>query len=216
MSSLTPLLTKFARDLGGDAALVTPFQGDEESTLGDVLDKFKWDYTKREFVEKIPAILVIDVDFDEFDPRSCNYIIISLKESMNEYGQVKIFEVKELLSELVLGARINYLFQHMSALLRKQKKETTQASAWDIVEIKPNLFGISIDIRKGIELLKAIKKQNTQQVYGDQIDVYMNAYGRVKCPKCNISFDINSSSWDGENKIHKSCGQRLMILEKSA
>jgi hypothetical protein len=161
MSSLTPLLTKFARDLGADAALVTPFQGDEKSTLGDALDKFRYrsDYDKRGFTQKLPSILVIDVDFDAFDPRYCNHLLISLRDSMNEYGQVKVFEVQELLDELVLGARINYLFQHMGDFIKEQRKDSRWSLARDIVEIKPKVFGISVDIRKALELIKGTKER---------------------------------------------------------
>ena len=160
MSSLTPLLTKFARDLGEDAALVTPFEGDERSTLGDALDKFRCrsDYDKRSFTKKLPSILVIDVDFDAFDPRYCNHILISLRDSMNEYGQVRIFEVQELLDELVLGARINYLFQHIGDFIKVHKKESKWSLAKDIIEIRPDVFGISLDIRKAIELIRGTKE----------------------------------------------------------
>jgi hypothetical protein len=161
MGSLTPVLTKFARDLGDDAALVTPFPGDEKTTLGDALDKFKLhaDSQKFEFGKKLPAILVIDVDFHDFDPRLHNHILISLRDSMNDYGQVRIFEIQELLNELVLGARINYLFQHMGAIARGQMKQGKWKRAKDIVEIKPNVFGISVDIRKAIELIKGAREK---------------------------------------------------------
>lgn len=212
MSSLEPLLTNFARDLDGNA-LVIPFRGDENNTLDDALDKFQChhDYQKSDLIDKLPAILAIDVDFDTFDPKQHNHILISLKDSISKYGHVAIFEVQELLNELVLGTRIHSLFQHIGDFLKNKQKENTWEVARNIVEIKPEIFGISIDIRKGIKLFKSVIKNKLSEVYGDQLDVYKNPYEWVKCPKCNISFKVyDKGVWDGE--VHKTCGQRLNIL----
>lgn len=45
----------------------------------------------------------------------------------------------------------------------------------------------------------------------EEMTVTSNSFGWVKCPNCNISFKIYSTSWNG--KIHLSCRQKLKIFE---
>ena len=156
--SLSPLLVQFARDLGDSGALVRPFSGEEKNTLGDALRK-GWGNEEIERMRRnLPAILMTDVDFDDFDPTTNKHLIIYLRESMNEHGEVKIFELGELLNELVLGARIKDLFAVASDYLEHQRKKGLKEASWDAVELKPGAFGIKVDLKKGIEFLKSLRR----------------------------------------------------------
>ena len=91
---ITPLLNRFARKIGDTGALVRPFPGDEEETLGNALSK---NWTEGQIMHmrgSLPALLVIDKDFDEFNPTDSNYIYISLRSSIDEYGNVKLFQLQ--------------------------------------------------------------------------------------------------------------------------
>lgn len=156
--SLSPLLVKFARDLGDSGALVRPFSGEEKSTLGDALKK-GW---SKEEIERmrldLPALLITDVDFDDFDPKTSKHLIIYLRGSINENGEIKIFELAELLNELALGARIKDLFGVANDYLEAQRKKGLKEASWDTVELKPGAFGIKVDLKKGIEFLKSLRR----------------------------------------------------------
>ena len=108
--SLMPLLEGFARDLGDAGALVRPFPGGEKATLGDALRKHWPDDRIKPTKGTLPALLVTDVDFDDFDPDCNNHLYISLRDAMDKNGDIRVFDIKELLDELVLGARIGDLF----------------------------------------------------------------------------------------------------------
>src|SRR5205085_1216115 len=80
-ASLEPLLEKLARDLGGSGALVRPFKRDVDAAANDVLAK---NWTSRELnrMRKTPGLLVLDVNFSDFDPRSNPWIHLSLRDVM--------------------------------------------------------------------------------------------------------------------------------------
>ncbi len=212
MQGLSPLLTEFARNLGEDAALVMPFTGDEASTQGDILEKFDChsDVEKSELLNKVPALLVIDVDFDRFDPNTCNYLIISLRDSMNEYGQIKIFELNVLFRELVLGAKINYLFKHFADVVGSETIARRWRKLKEAIEIKPEIFGVSIDLKKAIEVLKS---RNDLHGLSSIIETEVNNYGFIICPKCDKKYRV-VKKYPGSDIDCGYCGQRLKLLNR--
>jgi hypothetical protein len=96
--SLRPLIEDFGRNLSEHGAIVIPFAGHADQNLGNVLSKPGWRPEDSDirlwFTENCPAVLVMDKDVDVFDPKNDPYIIISLRQSMDEFGNVKIFELK--------------------------------------------------------------------------------------------------------------------------
>lgn len=147
---LVPLLTRFAEEVGDKGVLVKPFRGKEEETLGDALRK-KWTEQQiKQMRGDLPAILVIDKDFDEFEPIHSNYIYISLRESMDDFGNVRVFQLQELLSLLATACKSPSLFVLAREYLNKQNNK----SLWEATELKPEFFGFSFDLKKGIEFLK--------------------------------------------------------------
>lgn len=156
--SVSPLLERFARDLGDAGALVRPFPGGEKNTLGDAMKKHWREDRIRPAESTLPALLVTDVDFDDFDPSDNNHLYISLRDSINETGDVKVFELQESLDELVLGARIKDLFGVAQDYLKQQKHKGSEKAGWDVIEVRPHIFGISLDLKKGIESLKSLRR----------------------------------------------------------
>lgn len=147
---LEPLLRKFARDIGETGALVRPFRGDEEATKRDILSK-DWNEKEKRRIEHTPGILVIDVDFDEFNPRSKRWLHFSLRDSMSRYGEVSIFELEELLSILAEACRSGEnIFNRADEIARRK----VMAELYDSFELKPGMFGFGFDIKKGIEFFR--------------------------------------------------------------
>jgi hypothetical protein len=156
--SLMPLLEDFARDLGNAGALVRPFPGGEKATLGDALQKHWCRDRIQPRKSTLPALLVTDVDFDDFEPYVNNHLYISLRDAMDHNGEIRVFELKQLLDELVLGARIGDLFGVAGDYFRQQKREKCKQAAVNMVEVRPGIFGVNFDVKKGIEFLKSLRQ----------------------------------------------------------
>ena len=152
--SLRPLIEHFARDLGHHGAVIVPFKGDASDNLCNVLEKAGWRKDESDmwewFRNNCPAILIIDRDVDVFNPKEQPYIIISLRQSMDEMGNVKVFELRELFTLLVENAQRSDLFQkappELLALDRSQ--------GWKALEAKPGIWGFAFDLKRGVEWLK--------------------------------------------------------------
>lgn len=152
---ITPLLNRFARKIGDTGALVRPFPGDEEETLGNALSK---NWTEGQIMHmrgSLPALLVIDKDFDEFNPTDSNYIYISLRSSIDEYGNVKLFQLQELLTLLADACATPELFSTARKYLRVQDKRVL----WEALELKPEVVGFSFDLKKGAEFLRLLSQR---------------------------------------------------------
>ena len=63
--------------MGKFGAVVRPFSGDVEVTRKHILDK-NWTDNQRELVADTPSLLVIDQNFDDFDPSIHSWCLIRL------------------------------------------------------------------------------------------------------------------------------------------
>ena len=171
LESLNSLLELFSEKLGKSAALVKTYDGKESVALGDVLKKDWDDEFKMNMRYSLPALLAINENFDEFNPLLHPYIFISLRDSMDDYGRVRIFEVKELLDELTTASKIDLLFEMATEYLESKRTEKINSKildkAWESFEAKPGVFGFNFDIKKALELLKQIFDK-TKIIYDDK------------------------------------------------
>lgn len=151
--SVAPLLEEFARDLAGDGALVVPFAGTASDNLSNVTNALD-----RQFIESLhsitPALLILDRDLGEFNPQRSSHLIVSLRESMDEYGRVKVFEIKELLDALTGASRETGLFEKAGEYLADRKTGQRNRSLWESVQLRPNFFGLGMDIKAAIEAFR--------------------------------------------------------------
>lgn len=148
---LQPILTRFARSLE-KAKLVVPFAGDEGATKRDVLEK-NWTQRQREQIERTPGILIIDVDFDKFDPQANHWFFFSFRDLMSNYGDISFFEVVDLLSTLSLCCNSG---DNIFALADSIARQRMLAELYDSFEIKPGIFGFTFDVKKGVQFLKRL------------------------------------------------------------
>lgn len=158
--NLSPLLTEFARELGDKAALVRPFSGDEKTSLGDVLKKGWHDSDLRGV---LPALLVTNEDFEAFNREKDNHLLISLRDLIDDSGNVNVFAVRALLRELAYGAIHEDLFYIAKQFIAEQKIKRAKKEAREAVEIElglPGVIGIKIQAMKAIEFLKSIREAN--------------------------------------------------------
>jgi hypothetical protein len=151
--ALGPLLTQFGQDLGHVGAIVKPFDAAISKTLEEVLNR-KWiPSVFAQFNQKTPGLLVIDTDFKDFDPTRDPYLFISLRDSMDEFGNMKVFEVKPLLTALSNAAERGDLFQEFRKYHQDQQRRKAKETAWQAVEMKPGIFGFSINLKLALSAL---------------------------------------------------------------
>jgi hypothetical protein len=150
VKQLNPLLSEFARALGHDMALVAPFDRDVQAVHQSVLAK-DWPEGDLQRIVRTPGLLVIDVDFKDFNPKAHQWLHISFRDGMNEYGDVRIFEVKELLEGLVS-------LTASDISLSKLRDDIESEIRADILKkgfgAKIGAFGLSFDLSAGVKYLK--------------------------------------------------------------
>lgn len=151
-------LERFARNLGDSSAVVRPFAGDIDSTRSQVLQKEWTNRAKRE-ITKTPGILMINVDFDDFDPNEHPWMYLHLGERIAGERLMLIramdtVKVRELLSELteVIKDTEKDIFEEA----HKLRYQLTMEDVASAIEAKPGIFGFSIDLIKGQQILQQI------------------------------------------------------------
>lgn len=102
---------------------------------------------------------MIDKDFEEFNPKTNQWLYVSFRDYIDEFGNLKIFELQELLSTFaeICNSDKN-LFEEAKIYLRRN--EVT--AAHKILEIKPEFFGISLDIKEAIKFIQNWKNKYKQ------------------------------------------------------
>lgn len=154
MKELNLYLEKFARDLKEAAPLWRPFKGDIERTRDEFLEK-NWGFHDRHEIEKTPAILMINVDFREFDPQVHPWFHLSFGHRQGPLPAAH--EIGSMLSALAKIVRESD--QDIFEAANRLKNEIRLSDAAGVFEAKPGAFGFSIDLKKGTDLaIKAFKR----------------------------------------------------------
>lgn len=147
---LDPYLERFARNLGDSAALVRPFAGDIETTRQHVLSK-NWSRDQLDEIAKTPSLLMINNDFDTFDPLLHPWIQVHFGERLYDAGP-GVREFGQMLDRLAKAVRDseNDIFETAHNLLY----EVRLSDAAKVFEAKPGIFGFSIDLVRGADVLR--------------------------------------------------------------
>ncbi len=151
MQDLSLLLQRFARDLGQVAPLFVPFMDDITEVKNNVLEK-QWSQSQLKEIRNTPGMLMIDVVFSIFKPQKNQWIYFYFN---TEKDSLK--EIEELLKNLALiinKGNCN-LFKEVNKMRRKKVYQKVEK----IVEIKPNIMGISIDIKEASKLIMELINQ---------------------------------------------------------
>jgi hypothetical protein len=150
---VAPLLQWFARELAGDGAVVAPFEGMASENLSRVVNSFE-----RPFIESLhsltPALLVLDRDLSAFSPGETPYLLISLRDSMDEFGRPKVFELQRLFEMLVEASREPGLLDRAERYLREARAERTRDALWQSLQLQPSFFGLGMDVRAAIDAFR--------------------------------------------------------------
>jgi hypothetical protein len=153
---IDPILEDFGRNLLSKGAVVKAFDKDIHKVNQEVMDK----WTQQEDLKKVvfygdenqtPGLLMINVDFQIFNPHKHQWLYVSFRDYMNEFGEIKIFEIQSLLANLAKICNSNQdLFKEAKSHIRGSEA----LEAHKILEIKPGMFGISLDLKEAIKFIK--------------------------------------------------------------
>jgi len=155
MKELEPYLERFARNLGDKGAVVRPFMGDIETVRDHVLNK-NWSREELAMVGTTPGLLMIDVDFDEFDPREHPWVHIGLW-SNDPFGRIQAKEVRGILERLVRIVRESD--KNISAEAAAAKNEISASDIASVFEAKPGIFGFSVNLIKAAGFVSILYKR---------------------------------------------------------
>ena len=136
-NALRASLNRFARQLQSDSALVRPFADDVEATRRQVLDK-PWTRSQRQEISRTPSLLMIDCDFDTFDPRENRWLQIKIPLRGREEGTGRMFED---LAGLITCEPDEDVFRRADRIVRRGSLDLGK-----IVEIKPSVCGVSLNL----------------------------------------------------------------------
>jgi hypothetical protein len=102
-------LERFARKLGDSSALVRPFTGDIETVRQHVLEK-PWSAEELDEIGNTPALLMIDQDFKDFDPRKHPWLVINFGRRMTGQngGSLQFEHILDDLAKIVLNANEDF------------------------------------------------------------------------------------------------------------
>lgn len=112
---ISPLLTEFGRNLLDKGAVVKAFDRDINAVGQEVSKKFDQKYSIENVVHfknkyQQPGLLIINCDFDTFDPEEHDWLYISFRDFIDDRGALKIFDLKELLDTLTNLCLNNEIF----------------------------------------------------------------------------------------------------------
>lgn len=146
------LLERFARNIGDEGVVVRPFLGDIERTKGDVLSK-NWTRNELNELQKTPGLLVIDKNFDEFDPREHQWLYLNFGGKVYD-SPVRLDDYQDILASLaeIVSDPDSDFFKDALPIIRQLKL----ASFAEIFEAKPEIFGFSVDLKKAASTLRKI------------------------------------------------------------
>lgn len=158
---LNPLLEDLGRNLLDKGAVVKAFDRDLDSANRELTERFDQEFTREIIISfdhqmEKPGLLILNSDIKSFDPKSHQWIYISFREFLDEFGSVKIYKLKEMFDFLVTSIKENRdLFKEAKNYLKKEKA----VSAHKMVELKPGIFGISLDLKETFNFFNQMRNK---------------------------------------------------------
>lgn len=132
---------KFGESLGGKGKIIKPYDSASNRVFEEIFSK-AWDskISKRMQEEQDPFMIVTKVGFEKFDPNEDEWAIIWFSDFSNSPEDIPY----TLRSMAITSKENNDLIEY----LNKESAKKEMASYAEVVELKPGLFGCSIDLKK--------------------------------------------------------------------
>ena len=143
-------LDAFGADLGTSGLVLQPYKASEYQTFEEIAKK-DWpsEFRKRLEDEVDPCMLVIDRDFEAFNPANDRWAVVWFSD-LSTYAK----DLPRLFHKLAQLSRSKEdVFGYLKQLALKDvaKKAAKLGRLAKYFEIKPEVFGISIDVGKIVE-----------------------------------------------------------------
>lgn len=154
-------LERLARNLKGSGAVFVPFAGDVEETRADVLSK---DWTSDEYLQlsRVPSLLVISKDFDDFSPRSDPWVIFHFGEE-HYGGPAGLAELDRTLR--AIASSVTETSESHRTLYQIARQVTRERPDLGLAfAVQPNIFGFSIDLIKAGSYLRGLIQDRRRPV----------------------------------------------------
>lgn len=135
-------LMAFGQQLSIKGKVVTPYNQASDRVYQEILKK-NWTKGFRESLkeEHEPFMLIIDVDFEEFDPQQHRWAIV-------RFSDYPVAAIPKIFHQLAMVTRKNEnIFRYLQVLMTT--KNLGKAASY--FEIKPEIFGVSINVSAIIE-----------------------------------------------------------------
>jgi len=139
---LNKQLMAFGADLSIKGKVISSYDQASHRVYQEVLKK-NWNKDFRSSIEEEhePFMLIIDVDFEEFDPQQHRWTVI-------RFSGYPVDSIPKFFHQLALITRKNKdIFSYLRWLTTKK----TVAESAKYIEIKPEIFGVSINVNAIIE-----------------------------------------------------------------
>lgn len=201
---LDQALERFARRMRDSGVLVRPFTGDIEKTRSHVLSK-PWQLDELAEIGKTPGLLMIDVDFDTFDPRQHRWLFVHLggRPESNRFPAGEFAEMSTKLAEAVCDAEVD-VFDSVAAAIH----DVRLPDVVKVFEAKPGVFGFSVDLIAGAALVHGLWLKLTKGRH--VLTATVDQSGWAECPQCHVRFSTKSrGNFDGQR--HTTCGTYLNL-----
>ncbi|PSP14193.1 MAG: hypothetical protein BRC49_00005 [Cyanobacteria bacterium SW_10_48_33] len=149
---------RFARNLEDAGAVVEPFPECADAVMKNVLNK-PWSESQLAEVHKTPAMLMIDRDFDEFDPRYHPWELfhfgrkLSARQNINDEAT----QIRSLFQQLTKAATRTET--DAFTVVRNASLNNAITNASKSFQLQPGMFGVSVDLKACWGALKGALKQ---------------------------------------------------------
>ncbi|MCP3872890.1 MAG: hypothetical protein GY699_07015 [Desulfobacteraceae bacterium] len=137
---------KFGEALGQNGKIIKPYDSASYSVFEEILSK-DWDskISERMREEQDPFMIVTKVGFENFDPNEDEWVIIWFSEFSNSPE-----DIPYTLRSMAKTSKEN---DDLIEYLNKESAKKEMASYAEVIELKPGLFGCSIDLKKAAKKL---------------------------------------------------------------
>ena len=154
-------LERFARNLGDAGSVIFPFPGDTETTHVSVLDK-PWSQSQRNCIAQTPAMLMIDRDFNEFDPRVHQFALFPLAEGSSPNAS-QFRALFQAIIESVNSDDINPF-----TVVEKHQNRILRSTAFEAIELKPGFQGMSLDLKKAGKVFREFRRERRLRKHNEE------------------------------------------------
>jgi len=140
---LNVLLDRFSRNLMNSGAVIRAYPPDIEDARSHVLAK-EWTEEEHQEVIKVPSLLVISKNFDEFSPRNDQWMIFHFGERRfaSHEGLVELNDVLREITDAALAAEDDETdLYHIAREFARNDGNDAKAFS-----VRPGVFGFSIDV----------------------------------------------------------------------